>query len=42
MAYVVVDASRYQAYSSIDSEIQALGLHLLHVSEEEYVYGLSK
>jgi hypothetical protein len=39
VAYVVVDSSQYTNYSEIDREVQSLGLRLLHVSEQEYVYG---
>jgi hypothetical protein len=40
VSYVVVDSSRYGNFSKVDGKIQSLGLHLLHVSEAEYVYGL--
>jgi hypothetical protein len=40
VTYVVVDSSRYGNFSKVDGKIQSLGLHLLHVSEAEYVYGL--
>jgi hypothetical protein len=40
--YVVVDSARYRNFSKIDRTIQSLGLHLLHISEKQYVYGLSK
>ena len=39
VAYVVVDSSQYSNYSDIDRGIQTFGLRLLHVSEQEYVYG---
>ena len=42
VTYVVVDSSRYEDYSSVDGKIQSFGLPRLHVSEAEYVYGLSK
>ncbi len=42
VTYVVVDSSGYKNFSDIDGKIQFLGLHMLHVSEAEYVYGLSK
>ncbi len=40
VAYVVVDSSGYKNFPVIEGKIQSLGLHLLHVSEAEYVYGL--
>jgi hypothetical protein len=40
VSYVVVDSSHYGHFSDVDGKIQTLGLHLLHVSEAEYVYGL--
>jgi hypothetical protein len=40
VAYVVVNSSGYGKFSNVDGKIQSLGLHLLHVSEAEYVYGL--
>ena len=40
VTYVVVDSSSYGNFSEVDGNIQSLGLHLLHVSEAEYVYGL--
>jgi hypothetical protein len=42
VTYVVVDSTRYGHYSDIDGKIRSLGLPLLHISEAEYVYGLSK
>jgi hypothetical protein len=42
VTYVVVDSSRYENYSEVDSKIQSLGLRLLQVSEEEVVYGLGR
>ena len=42
VSYVLVDASVYGNFSDVDREIQSLGLKLLTVSENEYVYGLSK
>jgi hypothetical protein len=39
VAYVVVDSTAYSNYTAVDQGIQSLGLHLLNVSEEEYVYG---
>jgi hypothetical protein len=42
VSYVVVDSSQYGNFSNLDPEIQSLGLKLLTVSENEYVYGLSK
>jgi hypothetical protein len=35
-----VDSSSYDNFSDVAGKIQSLGLHLLHVSEAEYVYGL--
>ena len=40
VTYVVVDSSRYNKFSNVDGKIQSFGLHLLHVSEAEYVYSL--
>jgi hypothetical protein len=40
VTYVVVNSSHYENFSKVDGKIQSLGLHLLHVSEAEYVYGL--
>jgi hypothetical protein len=40
VTYVVVDSSGYGNFSDVDEQIQSLGLHLIHVSEAEYVYGL--
>jgi hypothetical protein len=42
VTYVVVDSSRYQDFSTVDQTIQSFGLQLLHVSEVQVVYGLSK
>ncbi len=42
VSYVVVDSSRYPDFTSVDGKIRSLGLPLLHVSQAEYVYGLSK
>jgi hypothetical protein len=42
VTYVVVDSLRYKNYSEVDGKIRSLGLPLLHISEAEYVYGLSK
>jgi len=42
VTYVVVDSARYRDFSKIDRTIQSLGLQLLHISEKQYVYGLSK
>ncbi len=39
VAYVVVDSSQYSNYSELDRGIQSYGLKLLHISEQEYVYG---
>ena len=38
VAYVVVDSSQYSNYPDVDRTIQALGLRLLQVSGNEYVY----
>jgi hypothetical protein len=40
VTYVVVDSSRYENFPEVDGKIQSFGLHLLHVSLAEYVYGL--
>jgi hypothetical protein len=40
VAYVIVDSSQYSNFTKIDQTIQSLGLKLLHVSDQEYVYGL--
>ncbi|MGD0876807.1 MAG: hypothetical protein ABSA01_01515 [Anaerolineales bacterium] len=40
VTYVVVDSSSYDNFSEVEVKIQSLGLHLLHISEAEYVYGL--
>jgi hypothetical protein len=40
VTYVVVDSSRYKNYVDVDGTIQSLGLHLLHISEAEFVYSL--
>jgi hypothetical protein len=40
VTYVVVDSSSYGNFSEVDGKIRSLGLHMLHVSEAEYVYGL--
>ena len=39
VAYIVVDSHGYSHYNAVDQSIQLLGLRLLHISEEEYVYG---
>jgi hypothetical protein len=41
VTYVMVDSARYRNYSTVDKTIQSLGLQLLHISEKQYVYGLS-
>ena len=42
VTYVVVNSSHYKNYASVDNQIQFLGMPLLHISEKQYVYGLSK
>jgi hypothetical protein len=42
VSYVVVDSTQYEDFPKTDQEIQSLGLMLLHVSEKQVVYGLSK
>ena len=42
VTYVVVDSSQYRNFLDIDQKIQLLGLKLLNVSGNEYVYGLIK
>jgi hypothetical protein len=42
VTYVVVDSSQYRNFLDVDQKIQLLGLNLLNVSENEYVYGLIK
>ncbi len=42
VTYVIVDSARYHNFSAVDYTIQSLGLQLLHISEKQYVYGLSK
>ena len=42
VTYVVVDSSQYRNFSNVDLNIQLLGLKLLNVSENEYIYGLIK
>ena len=39
VTYVVVDSTAYSNFTEINRNIQSLGLRLLNVSEEEYVYG---
>jgi hypothetical protein len=39
VVYVVVDSSAYSDYNAVDQSIQSFGLHLLNISDEEYVYG---
>jgi hypothetical protein len=40
VTYVVVDSSGYGHFPDVNGKILSLGLHLLNVSETEYVYGL--
>jgi hypothetical protein len=42
VTYVVVDSTQYGSFANVDSRIRALGLRLLHISEKQYVYGISK
>ena len=42
VSFVVVDSSRYPDFTGVDEKIRSLGLPLLHVSEAEYVYELSR
>jgi hypothetical protein len=42
VTYVVVDSSQYRNFLDIDQKIRLLGLKLLNVSGNEYVYGLIK
>ena len=42
VTYVVVDSVRYSNFYYVDRDLRAFGLDLLHVSENQYVYGLSK
>ncbi len=42
VAYIIVDSSAYPQYSLIDQEIIYLGLQLLDICEQEYVYGWPK
>jgi hypothetical protein len=39
VAYVVVDSSAYSQFNAVDQAVQSFGLHLLNVSDVEYVYG---
>jgi hypothetical protein len=42
VSYVVVDSPEYGNFPDTDRKIQSLGLSLLHVSGDEYVYGFNK
>jgi hypothetical protein len=39
VGYVVVDSTAYSNYLMVNASIQLLGLHLLNISGDEYVYG---
>jgi hypothetical protein len=39
VSYIIVDSTQYADFSSIDATAQSLGLMLLNVSENQYVYG---
>jgi hypothetical protein len=39
VAYVVVDSSKFNDYTSVDQAIRSLGLHLLTDQQGQYVYG---
>jgi hypothetical protein len=42
VTYVMVDSAQYKNFYYVDRDLHSFGLKLLHVSEGEYVYGLSK